>query len=172
MVTIEFQSGPIARATEATYVSAEFALNYRHRPELATRTPRLVDAVEEALGVRRPGDSLVIAKTLTLVFSAETRELVAFDAYTNLERWERTDDVAVPSVSGAGALHLLESLPDGRIDLPVDPRYRYSDSRSLLRIDLSLSLEEPIFYRLSDRLVVGVQRRVLSSLLVLDLEVR
>jgi hypothetical protein len=166
---VEFQSGPVAEADAATYKASEFSLVYRHRPSVDDRAPSLADRIDATLGVRREADFLVIADTLVIVFSRDSRELVRVDAYTNQEHWRRTTGIALPEAAGVGKVCFVDSLPEGRLDLSVHPRYAYSDAERVLEISLDRVSEGAEYYRVSDFLVVGMRNRMLASLLVLGL---
>ena len=166
MLMVKFHIGASAEADEASYKASEFSLVYRHRPEVHVHASRLADRIDATLGIRRDADFLVIADTLVIVFSRESRELVGFDAYTNQERWRTSTDIALPDISGVGKVCLLDSLPEGRLDLCVIPTYAYSDAQRLLEISLDRVPEGAEYYRVSNQLVVGVRSGMLTSLLV------
>lgn len=166
MLMVEFHSGASAEADEARYKASEFSLVYRHRPEVHAHASRLGDYIDETHRIGRDADFLVIADSLVIVFSRESRELVGFDAYTNQERWTRSTDITLPDISGVGRVCLVDSLPEGRLDLRVIPTYTHSDERPLLEISLNRVPEGAEYYRVSNRLVVGVRSGKLTSLLV------
>lgn len=165
IAVIEFRNEELAPVEEATYNSAEFTLLYRQRPPIKEHRSTLADQIDATLRIDRGADYLVIADTLTIVFSRGTRELVAFDAYTNRGLWGRAVDMVVPDLSGTGGIYLLDSLPEGRLDLCVSPTYTYSDTQSLLKITLGCDADAK-YYRVSNRLLVGLHREGLASLLV------
>jgi hypothetical protein len=112
------------------------------------------------------GNFLVIADPLVIVFSRASGELIAFDAYTNQALWKRTRAPELPEVSGGGQICLDNSLPGGRFDLSLTPRYAYYEEQRLLEVSLDQDSEPAEYYRVSDRLVVRVRRRMLSGLLL------
>jgi hypothetical protein len=171
MLIVEFHSGASAEADEANYKASECSLVYRHRPEVHVHASCLADRIDETLGIRHDADFLVIADTLVIVFSRKSRELLGFDAYTNQERWRRSSDIALPDISGVGKVCLVDSLPEGRLDLCVIPRYAYSDAQRLLEISLNRVPEGAEYYRVSNRLVVGVHGGMIISLLVQGLRI-
>lgn len=163
---IEFRNGEIATVEEATYISADFSLVYRQRPPIKEHRPKLADHIEEILMISCRENYLVLADTLTIVFSRQTRELVSFDAYTNCNLWERAaGDIILPELSGSGGIYLFDSLLSGRLDLCVKPTYTYYDTRSLLKIALNHNPESK-YYRISSQLIVGLNHTGLASLLM------
>jgi len=168
---IEFRNGELATAEEATYNSVEFSLLYRHRPQIKEQGSTLADKIEANLNIDSHANYLVIADTLTIVFSKRTRELVAFDAYTNRELWGKTAEMVLPELSGTGGVYLLNPLPERRLDLCVNPICSYSDKQSLLKIALCHD-DKSKYYRISPRLLVGLRRERLVSLIVHGLEMK
>lgn len=169
MPMIEFQSKACAESNEATYSTSGLSLVYRHGAEDPESSSHEANRIGETLGIRRDADFLLIADTLVISFSRETRELVGFDAYTNRERWKQLTGIAYPKISGVGRVRLTHSLPEGRLDLRVIPDYAYSDAQSLLDISMNREPEGTEYYRVSHGLVVGIAGGLLTRLLVHDL---
>jgi len=166
----EIQEGAPSEAADVRYRQAEFSLDYRHRRAAKLHGSSLAGSIDETLGIRGAADYLVIASTLVMVFEGETKELVAFDAYTNRELWMTPKGFTVPELSGAGSVCLVDPLPDGRIDLSVDPVYSYSEDGCFLQISLGRVPEGSNYYQVSDKLIVGIRCGMLTSLLVQGLK--
>jgi hypothetical protein len=170
MLKINIQIGPMAEVARTTYGRSEFALEYQQQPS-AGEPPTLASAIDDNLGIRDRKKFLAIADTLVITFAGENMELVGVDAYTNCDRWLRSSTLALPTSSSAGRVCLSGSFPDDRVDLEVIPEYTYSDEQQLLQISLSKFQESVRFYRVSERLVVGVSGDKLVTLLMQDLSI-
>jgi hypothetical protein len=116
------------------------------------------------MGIQRDEDSLLIADTLVVVFSGEGKELIGLDAYANQEHWRRSASMKLPEISGVGRVCLVEDLAGGRRDMRVKPIYTYSNVQDILEIALSRVRNESQYYRVSNRLIVGICGAMLASL--------
>ena len=170
MIKVRFQDEAVAEAAEARYRRSDFSLDYRHRRAAKVHPPSPAQSIDRTLGIQEGVDFMIIADTLVVVFASETKELIAFDAYTNWEQWTMATGFALPRLSGAGRICLVDPLPEERCDISVAPVYTYSKDECLLEISLDREQEGSNYYRVSNRLVVGVRRGILVSLLVQQLE--
>jgi hypothetical protein len=164
---IEFRHEAMAVVEEATYHTDDLSLIYRHRPSATAHPPKLnlAEHINAHMRIDCSENYLIMADTLAIMFSRETRALVAFDAYSNCELWRKDDQCSVPEPTDKGGIYLAASLPDGRHHIPVSPTYSYCGDRSLLRICLGQTLEAR-YYRVSNQLVVGVSGGQIASLLL------
>ena len=139
----------------AVYRRSEFALEYAaDEGPSAQKDLHLQSTIETALGMRIP-KWFGIADTATLVFSGSDADLVAFDAYTNIDRWTHTAEVPLPEISGVGRMRLASPPRDtDRIDLGVVPRFNFSPSQGRLLITLGqVGIRH---YQLSTCLIIGI----------------
>jgi hypothetical protein len=170
-IRVDFREGDPSAVAEARYRTDEFSLTYRHPGPVRNEDGNLADRIGEMLGVRKDEQFFAVAGTLAIGFAGVDRQLVAFDAYTNCDRWRRVKRAAIPEVAGVGRVVLAESLPGGRVDLSVEPEYRYSEGMSILEISLARVSGTLSHYRVSNRLIVGTQGGSLATLLLHDLQV-
>lgn len=165
MLEIDLQSGVLCNTLHAVYRRSEFSLEYRQRKPDVSSPPSLANQIDLTLGVRQEANVLAIADTLVLTFEGRTKALVSIEAYTNCENWALAHWVA-PKVTGFGTLLLGTSIADDRIDLGVLPAYTFFEAEKVLQISLCDDLNVDNSYRVSDRLVVGVNSRRLVVLLI------
>jgi len=165
-LTVVFHPAAI-RSGHVTYRRSDFALDCQveRRP-----VPYTVQAeIDSSVGIREP-TWLAIADTLSITFSGSDAELVSFDAYSNLDNWIDSTDLAVQDVAGVGTVRLGElHLGSDRIDLGIVPTFRYSPRQRRLRIEFGAVPCR--YYRVSPCLVVGTDDDGLATLEVSELEV-
>lgn len=151
----------------ATYRKNEFALYCRVERIPIVQT--LQAKIDRSMGIRE-STWLAIADTVSITFSGSEAELVSIDAYSNLDNWVESTDLAVPDVASVGAVRLAEPPSQSdRIDLGMVPTFRYSSRQQRLRIEFGMV---PSHYcRISTCLVVGVKDDGLATLDISDLEV-
>lgn len=160
-ITLEYRPDVVA-AARASYAKAELVLEYalEQRPVKHGRDTQ--EKVESALRIR-PNTWLGIADTLVMVFSAPDADLVAMDAYTNMNRWSRVVELPLPNVVGEGRVCLANPPRDtDRIDFGVVPRFQYCEAQARLRITLRGRADQ--HYRVSTCLIVGTDGAGIASL--------
>lgn len=159
-------------AAQAAYRRGELALEYALEPAAtAPESSGIQASVDAALGISLP-KWLAIADTLVMVFSGRDAVLTAFDAYTNIDQWTRTTDLAMPEVVGVGTVRISEPPSDtDRIDMGVVPNFQYSEPQARLRIGLGRQPHGIRYYAVSDCLIVGVDDEGLATLEVSNLRV-
>ena len=159
-------------AARAVYRRSELALEYAREPTPAAPERSGIQAnVDAALGITSP-KWLAIADTLVMVFSGSDASLTAFDAYTNIDMWTRTTELATPEVVGGGTVRLSEPPSDtDRIDMGVVPSFQYSERQARLRIDFGRQRHGIRHYAVSDYLIVGIDDNGLATLELSNLRV-
>jgi len=172
MFTVEFLDGPIAETICAEYRCKEFSLDYQHNPASTTRQTSLADAIDKIVGIRERNEWLVIADTLVITFRGVAREMVSIDSYTNWQRWSRSRSLEFPKVSRHGSVCLGRLPTDERVNIGVVPKYTLSEDREVLQISLASDTSETDYFRVSDRLVVGIENNKLVTLLLERLTIR
>lgn len=158
---LEFRPDAVMPA-RAGYSRRDLALEYAVEQRPAKPERGIQAEIENALRIR-PTEWLGISDTLVMVFSPPDADLVAIDAYTDMDLWSRVSELPLPHVIGAGRVCLANPPRDtDRIDLGVVPRFQYCESQARLRITLGPRPDR--HYRVSTCLIIGTDDGSITSL--------
>lgn len=165
-VGLRFRPGPLQPGI-ATYRASDMALGCVCEQVPVRRTVQ--SAIDTVLRIPDP-KWILIADTLSLVFSGPDAHLVSVDAYTNMARWEVCATLPLPVAAGIGAACLAAPPDSDRVDLGVVPRFRYASSEHRLLIDLGRVSTD--YYQVCACLILGADDRGIASLIVTDLRLQ
>ncbi|WP_154017716.1 hypothetical protein [Criblamydia sequanensis] len=114
---------------------------------------------------------LLIYDTLTISFDEHTRKFLSFDAYTNKNEWLIKEHLKIPLSYKTGTLVVKEGYENtDRYSFKSIPAYEYLKG-SILKISFQKEDLDTEFYLVSKDLIVGIRNHLISSMILLNLEV-
>jgi hypothetical protein len=173
-VVFRFEKGPLGTKGSCVYRSDEFSLEYVvSEPRDQIRDPRdLAELIDRSRGIDVPRRLLVISDTLTVVFEGPDCKLTSLDAYTNIAKWQRTEQERPPEPRDMGAI-MLEGVPGDtdRLTLDRSPVYEFSEKSRWLRISFEGS-EATTCCQVGSDLLVRLKEARIVELILLNIEIR
>lgn len=162
-----FRPGDLGALGRNVYRHQDLVLEYVGGKDTKHRTPTLGETIDEGLGINRPQFYLLIADTLSLVFSGPDLCFVSYDIYANRELWRKSVDRRLPDVRARGALTILEHSADtDRLSLDSIPSLEIDTAGEWIRIVMTDSVATDYFEIAKDVLVGLVGGRITDMFLL------
>lgn len=141
------------------YFKEEFSLNYR----INSFSPNSID---------NRSDCLLMFSFLTIGLNHATQKFIYFDDYTNIDKWNHTNNILLPNFFITGVLKFYEGFEyseelkdyDDRFCFDFDPIYEYSNGT--LKITLSSDEANSEYFLISSDLFVGLKNEMITSLIL------
>jgi len=167
---LAFEEGAVGARGSATYKRKDLALIYSPPEDQVStihfKRGRLLDP---SLGIYEH-PVFLIADTLTLRFD-EDRTLSALDAYTNADKWLRTDLVANVEPSGTGRLTIEWRSDADRVRLPDIPEFVFAEHVRTLHIYLGPASSLRRYFVVGEGLIVGIEAGAIREIIIAELAV-
>jgi hypothetical protein len=168
-----FERGALGTNGHCVYRRSEFSLEYvLSEPRKRPSHPRdLAEWIDRSRGIDNPRRFLLIGDTLTLVFEGSDFRLTSLDAYTNIAKWERTEEEQPPEGHDTGAL-ILQGVPSDtdRWALKTGPVYEFSEKSRWLRVSFE-KCARTACYQVGSDLLVRLKDARIAELVLLNIQI-